>query len=111
MVITGCKATRNHQLTAAEKEVNRRVGRERTRLREPQDPADPDFPLASTRKISPDMKLLILGATGPTGRHLVDLALRSGDSVTAFVRNPGAMGDLAERVTPVIGDATSQRDI
>jgi putative NADH-flavin reductase len=57
------------------------------------------------------MKLLILGATGPTGRHLVDLAVRSGDSVTAFVRNPDALGDLAERVTPVIGDATSQRDI
>jgi putative NADH-flavin reductase len=57
------------------------------------------------------MKLLILGATGPTGRHVVDLALRSGDSVTAFVRNPAALGDLAERVTPVVGDATSQRDI
>ncbi|MGC0340009.1 NAD(P)-dependent oxidoreductase [Streptomyces sp. SLBN-8D4] len=57
------------------------------------------------------MKLLILGATGPTGRHVVDLAVRSGDSVTAFVRNPGALGDLAERVTPVTGDATSHRDL
>ncbi|MEV6404238.1 NAD(P)-dependent oxidoreductase [Streptomyces bobili] len=57
------------------------------------------------------MKLLILGATGPTGRHVVDLAVRSGDSVTAFVRNPAALGDLAERVTPVTGDATSQRDL
>ncbi|MET7474881.1 NAD(P)-binding oxidoreductase [Streptomyces sp. NPDC005648] len=57
------------------------------------------------------MKLLVLGATGPTGRHLVDMAVRSGDSVTAFVRNPDALGDLAEGVTPVIGDATSQRDI
>ncbi|MFJ8108220.1 NAD(P)-dependent oxidoreductase [Streptomyces sp. NPDC096132] len=57
------------------------------------------------------MKLLILGATGPTGRHLVDLALRSGDSVTAFVRNPAALGDLADRVTLATGDATSQRDV
>jgi len=57
------------------------------------------------------MKLLILGATGPTGRHVVDLAVRSGDSVTAFVRNPEALGDLAGRVTPVTGDATSQRDL
>jgi putative NADH-flavin reductase len=57
------------------------------------------------------MKLLILGATGPTGRHVVDLAVRSGDSVTAFVRNPAALGDLAERVTPVTGDATSHRDL
>lgn len=41
----------------------------------------------------------------------LNLAGRSGDSVTAFVRNPAALGDLAERVTPVTGDATSQRDL
>ena len=57
------------------------------------------------------MKLLILGATGPTGRHLVDLALRSGDSVTALVRNPAGLGDLADRVAPVTGDATAHRDV
>ncbi|CAM5253320.1 NAD(P)-dependent oxidoreductase [Streptomyces aurantiogriseus] len=57
------------------------------------------------------MKLLILGATGPTGRHVVDLALRAGDSVTAFVRNPAALGDLADRVTLFTGDATSPRDV
>jgi uncharacterized protein YbjT (DUF2867 family) len=57
------------------------------------------------------MKLLILGATGPTGRHVVDMALRSGDQVTVFVRNPAALGDLADQVTEVTGDATSQRDV
>ncbi|MDX3224884.1 NAD(P)-binding oxidoreductase [Streptomyces sp. ME19-01-6] len=57
------------------------------------------------------MKLLILGATGPTGRHVIDMALRSGDSVTAFVRNPAALDDLADKVTPVSGDATSLRDV
>ncbi|MGW6648106.1 NAD(P)-dependent oxidoreductase [Streptomyces iakyrus] len=57
------------------------------------------------------MKLLVLGATGPTGRHLVDLALRSGDSVTALVRTPATLGDLTEKVTPVNGDATSHRDL
>lgn len=57
------------------------------------------------------MKLLVLGATGPTGRHLVDLALRSGDAVTALVRNPAGLGDLADRVTPIAGDATSPRDV
>ncbi|PNG24121.1 NAD(P)-dependent oxidoreductase [Streptomyces cahuitamycinicus] len=57
------------------------------------------------------MKLLILGATGPTGRHVVDLALRSGDSVTTLVRDPSALGDLTEKVTPFTGDATSHRDI
>lgn len=49
------------------------------------------------------MKLLVLGATGLTGRHVVDAALRSGDSVTAFVRNPAALADLADRVTLATG--------
>jgi putative NADH-flavin reductase len=57
------------------------------------------------------MKLLILGATGLTGRHVVDVALRSGDSVTAFVRNPAALGDLADRVTLATGDATLLHDL
>lgn len=34
------------------------------------------------------MKILILGATGRTGRLLVNLALQSGHEVIAFVRNP-----------------------
>jgi putative NADH-flavin reductase len=57
------------------------------------------------------MKLLILGATGLTGGHVVDLAVRSGDSVTAFVRNPAGLGDLADRVTVATGDATSFDDL
>jgi putative NADH-flavin reductase len=35
------------------------------------------------------MNLLVLGATGNTGREIVDLALRNGHLVTAFVRSPG----------------------
>jgi putative NADH-flavin reductase len=57
------------------------------------------------------MKMLILGGSGRTGRHLVDVALRSGDSVTALERNPAALGDIADRITVVRGDATSQPDV
>ncbi|MET9763810.1 NAD(P)H-binding protein [Streptomyces sp. NPDC006372] len=57
------------------------------------------------------MKLLILGATGPTGRHVVDLAIRSGDTVTVLARRPEALHDLAGRITVVAGDATSHDDI
>ncbi|GKQ35918.1 NAD(P)-dependent oxidoreductase [Streptomyces sp. A012304] len=57
------------------------------------------------------MNLLILGATGPTGRHVVDLALRSGDRVTALARRPEALEDLANQVTVVAGDATSHHDV
>lgn len=57
------------------------------------------------------MNLLILGATGPTGRHVVDLALAGGDTVTVLARRPQALEDLADRVTVVAGDATSRDDV
>ena len=57
------------------------------------------------------MKMLVLGATGPTGRHLVNFALECGDSVTALVRNPAALGGVADRITVFTGDATSQGDV
>ncbi len=37
------------------------------------------------------MKLTIFGATGSTGRHLVQQALRAGHEVTAFTRTPGGL--------------------
>ncbi|MBC9726973.1 SDR family oxidoreductase [Streptomyces sp. TRM68367] len=57
------------------------------------------------------MKLLILGATGPTGRHVVDLAIRGGDTVTVLARRPEALNDLADQVNVVAGDATSHNDV
>jgi putative NADH-flavin reductase len=56
------------------------------------------------------MKLLILGATGPTCRHVVDRALDAGDTVTVLARRPEALKALADKVTVVAGDATSQAD-
>jgi putative NADH-flavin reductase len=37
------------------------------------------------------MKVLIFGATGPTGRELVTRALEKGHEVTAFARNPAGL--------------------
>ena len=34
------------------------------------------------------MKILVLGATGRTGRHFTRKALEQGHTVTAYVRNP-----------------------
>jgi len=34
------------------------------------------------------MKLLIIGGTGGTGKHLIKQALEQGHSLTALVRNP-----------------------
>lgn len=38
------------------------------------------------------MKLIIIGATGTVGRHVVQQALAEGHQVTAFARNPANLG-------------------
>lgn len=56
------------------------------------------------------MQLFILGATGGTGRALVEQALRRGHRVTAFVRSPQKLGAAREGLTVVRGnpfDATA----
>jgi putative NADH-flavin reductase len=50
------------------------------------------------------MKLLIFGATGATGRQLVDQALAQGHEVTAFVRNPAKVTTQHEKLKVVKGN-------
>lgn len=50
------------------------------------------------------MRILVFGATGGTGRAVVDAALQAGHHVTAFVRRPGALAEAAG-LTTVAGDA------
>jgi putative NADH-flavin reductase len=49
------------------------------------------------------MRLFVLGATGGTGKQLVDLALQRGHQVTAFVRSPQKI-PRHEHLTIVEGD-------
>ncbi len=51
------------------------------------------------------MRLLVFGATGGTGRALLDQGLAQGNEVTAFVRNPAALAARAG-LTIVAGDVT-----
>jgi putative NADH-flavin reductase len=67
--------------------------------------------LLTGRSEGPYMKLLVLGATGPTGRLVVERALESGDEVTVLARRPEALDALAGRVTVVAGDATSSAEV
>jgi uncharacterized protein len=42
------------------------------------------------------MRIVILGATGATGRHVVTEALRRGHAVVALARQPSVLADLAD---------------
>ena len=50
------------------------------------------------------MNLLIIGATGGTGRALIEQALNQGHTVTAFVRNARKIPITHERLTVAIGN-------
>ena len=49
------------------------------------------------------MKLLVIGATGGTGRHVVSEALNNGHEVTVLVRDPNRLGADKDRVRVVAG--------
>ena len=50
------------------------------------------------------MKLLVIGATGRTGKEIVHQALENGHDVTAFVRSPERVTEKSERLTVRKGD-------
>jgi putative NADH-flavin reductase len=50
------------------------------------------------------MKVVIFGATGRTGHHLVDQALELGHQVRAFVRDPSRIPTRHERLEVMSGD-------
>jgi putative NADH-flavin reductase len=52
--------------------------------------------------------LLPLGATGATGRHLLEQALAQGHHVTALVRNPAKLHRRSPDLTVVQGDVTDR---
>lgn len=52
------------------------------------------------------MRIAIIGATGRTGRLATEYALGNGHDVTAVVRSPDKLGDLAQRMRVVQSDAT-----
>jgi len=57
------------------------------------------------------MRLLVLGATGRTGREVVRQALATGHDVTAFVRDPAGLAISDARLAVVTGDARNADDL
>jgi putative NADH-flavin reductase len=54
------------------------------------------------------MKVLVLGATGATGRHLLTQALAQGHFVTALARNPSKLETRPPDLAVVQGDVTDR---
>lgn len=50
------------------------------------------------------MNIIIFGATGSVGRHLVEQALTDGHTVTAFARDPSALATAHDRLSYQAGD-------
>ena len=57
------------------------------------------------------MKLFVIGATGRTGREIVQQALARGHHVTAFVRSPESMAIRNERLTVLTGNAVDETQL
>ncbi|MBK9944533.1 MAG: SDR family oxidoreductase [Kouleothrix sp.] len=57
------------------------------------------------------MRIVIFGATGPTGRALLAQALEQGHVVTAVARNPAALGIQHAHLTVLAGDVLDQASV
>ncbi|HWY80074.1 MAG TPA: NAD(P)-binding oxidoreductase [Candidatus Sulfotelmatobacter sp.] len=56
------------------------------------------------------MKILVLGATGKTGQHVIEKTLAQGHQVTAFVRSPKKL-HASKKVHVIVGDARNKVDL
>lgn len=57
------------------------------------------------------MKILIFGATGGTGKELVQQGLAQGHDITAFVRNPSKFSIKGKNLFIVQGDVRNTEDV
>jgi putative NADH-flavin reductase len=57
------------------------------------------------------MKITIFGATGGTGKQLVEQALGAGDQVVAYVRDPSKLEQKHERLTVIRGELRDREGI
>ena len=57
------------------------------------------------------MKLFVIGATGRTGREVIQQALARGHHVTAFVRSPKSITSRDDRLTVLKGNAMDEHQL
>lgn len=61
--------------------------------------------------VEPPLNILVVGATGGTGRATVEQLWRDGHHVTAFSRSAKVLADGSERLVAVSGDVTSAGEL
>ena len=71
--------------------------------------ASADSSIAERRH--PSLRVLVLGATGGTGRALLEQGRKEGHQVTAFVRSPQKLAGIGEGVTVRPGDPHSVAEL
>ncbi len=57
------------------------------------------------------MKITVFGATGATGKKVIEQALELGYEVNAFVRNPDKMDIIDKKITLITGDVTNPESV
>ena len=57
------------------------------------------------------MRVTILGATGRTGKRLLEQAIEEGHEITVLVRSPQKLGEMASSVRVVEGDMMNRADV
>ena len=57
------------------------------------------------------MKIVVFGATGKTGRHVVEQALAAGHKVVAFARDPSKLNTTHKRLSVVQGDVQNPAQV
>lgn len=55
--------------------------------------------------------IALFGATGPTGRHIIEEALKQGYNLSVYTRDAKKLASFAGRVEIVVGDLQDQRAI
>ena len=57
------------------------------------------------------MKIALFGGTGPTGRHIIEEALRQGYSLSVYTRDAGKLSAFGSKIEVVVGDLKNREAI
>lgn len=57
------------------------------------------------------MKIALFGGTGPTGRHIIEEALRQGYTLSVYTRDASKLSAFGSRIEVIVGDLTNRNAI